>query len=254
MMEQGIWEQSQSIQFCDVDIQNRLTMKGALRLMQEAANCHSDQAGYGLNQIEKTDFSWVLHQQRCRLYSRPCWNTKLQIRTWSRGANGLVCLRDFEVLDEAGHLVALASSGWLLVRASTQKLERVPEGMLKKYGMRDHAVFPEPLPRLKPLSGEEKLWTYTVQHRDIVINRHVNNLCYLDYAWEALGSKSAEKTEDLKEKYNEVDILYKKAAYEKDRLACFGGWDKEEEKDVPFTVAVKGEDGKILHAVIRLEC
>ena len=51
-----------------------------------------------------------------------------------------------------------------------------------------------------------------------------------------------------------MDILYKKAAYEKDRLACFGGWDKEEEKDVPFTVAVKGEDGKILHAVIRLEC
>lgn len=251
-MEQDIFEQKQNIQFCDVDMQNRLTMKGVLRLMQEAANCHSDLAGYGLNHIEKTDFSWVLHQQKCRLYSRPRWNTKLQIRTWSRGVDGLICLRDFEVLDEAGNLVALASSGWLLVCASTQKLERVPEGMLEKYGRADRAVFSEPLPRLKPLSPEEKLWTYTVQHRDIDINRHVNNLCYLDYAWEALRCRRAEKAEELWDKYNEVDILYKKAAFAHDRLACFGGWEREENEDSSFTVAVKDEDGKLLHAVIRL--
>ena len=54
----GVFEKEFTVQFGDVDMQNRLTLKGAYRLMQEAANCHSDQAGYGINNIEKTDYSW----------------------------------------------------------------------------------------------------------------------------------------------------------------------------------------------------
>lgn len=247
----SIFKVTLGVQFGDVDIRNRLTMRGALRLMQEAANLHSNQVGYGVNHIEKTDISWVLHQQRCRLYKRPRWNTQLTIHTWSRGADGLICLRDFEVYDENGELVAIATTGWLLVRASTQRMGKMPEGMMDEYGTVTKSVFEEPLKRLKALPDAEKTWEYKVCKRDIDINRHVNNLCYLDYALEALPEGIGE------ENFNDVDIMYKKASYLGDDIACFGGWeqgDAEEadQSDSHYIVAVKNSTGETLHAVIRL--
>lgn len=246
----AVFEIKLAVQFGDVDIRNRLTMKGALRLMQEAANCHSDQVGYGVNNIEKTNYSWVLYQQRCRLLKRPRWNTQLTVRTWSRGADGLICLRDFEMFDENGERIAIAASGWLLVNASTQRMEKMPSGMMDEYGTVERSVFGEPLQRLKALPGAKKNWEYTVLKRDIDINRHVNNLCYLDYAVESLPEGISETD------FNDVDIMYKKASYQGDRIACFGGWETAEDtaSSLPhYVVAVKNPDGGTLHAVVRLE-
>lgn len=238
----GVFEKEFTVQFGDVDMQNRLTLKGAYRLMQEAANCHSDQAGYGINNIEKTDYSWVLYEQRCRIYARPCWNTGLRIKTWSRGAEGLICLRDFEVRTQKGDLVALASTSWLLVSASTQKMVRIPAGMMEEYGTVDRSVFEDPLVRLRPAPEEEKTWEYTVLKRDLDINRHVNNLCYLDFALEALPSGMA------LEDFDEVEVMYKKAAHLGDRIACFAG-----RTERGATVSVKeAESGRLL-TVLRLQ-
>lgn len=255
----GIYEIALAVQFGDVDIHNRLTFKGALRLLQEAANCHSAEVGYGVNNIEKTGFSWVLYQQHCRLYKRPCWNTKLLIRTWSRGADGLICLRDFEAYDETGELVAEASTGWLLILASTGRMAKMPEGILAEYGTVGRAVFDEPLKRLKMLPGAPRVWNYEVQKRDMDINRHVNNLCYLDYALEALAPGRQE------EDYDDVNIMYKKASYPGDRIACFAGEEMSDDKaaektaegqhrtETPaFVAAVMDEEGQLLHAVVRL--
>ena len=235
----GVFEKKFVVQFGDVDIHNRLTLKGAYRLMQEAANCHSDQVGYGINNIEKTDYSWVLYQQRCRMFARPRWNTTLDIRTWSRGAEGLICLRDFEVCTEEGELVALASTSWLLVSAATQRMVKIPAGMMEEYGTVDRAVFSEPLERLRPVPGEEKTWEYTILKRDLDINRHVNNLCYLDFVLESLPQETS------LEDFGEVDVMYKKAAHLGDQIACFVG-----ARENGCTVSVReAESGRLLTVV-----
>ena len=241
----GVYTMEASVHFNDVNTENQLTMKGALRLMQEASNCHSHQVGYGLNQIPQTGYSWVLHQQRCHMYQRPGWGTKLTIRTWSRGADGLICLRDFEMLDEQGQPVAIASTAWLLVDARSQRMIKVPVGMMEEYGTVEAAVFDEPMKRLKLLPEAPRTWEYKILKRDIDINRHVNNLCYLDYAVESLpeGVEAA--------LFNDVTIMYKKAAYLGDSIACFGDWENGE--NGTYVTSVKDPEGKHLHAIVRLE-
>lgn len=241
----GVYTMEASVHFNDVNTDNQLTMKGALRLMQEASNCHSNQVGYGLNQIPQTGYSWVLYQQRCHMYQRPGWGTKLTIRTWSRGADGVICLRDFEMLDEQGQRVAVATTAWLLVDAGSQKMIKIPAGMMEEYGTVEESVFDEPMKRLKMLPDAPRTWEYTVLKRDIDINRHVNNLCYLDYAVESLpnGVEAAE--------FNDVTIMYKKAAYLGDSIACFGEWASEETG--VYVTSVKDPEGKHLHAIVRLE-
>ena len=247
------------VYFNDVDLENRLTMKGALRLMQEASNCHSDQVGYGLNQIPQTGYSWVLHQQRCHMYQRPGWGTKLTVRTWSRGAEGLMCLRDFEMRDEQDQLVAVATTAWLLVDAKTQRMLRVPEGMMEEYGTVEEQVFAEPLKRLKVPADAPKTWEYTILRRDMDINRHVNNLCYVDFAMESLPPQ-VEAAD-----FNDMTVMYKRAAFLGDTITCYGGWQTsdgqmlsektgaEDEKATTYVAAIKDAEGSHLHAVVYLE-
>lgn len=260
----GEYEIKLRVQFGDVDQYNRLTLHGMLRLMQEASNAHSDLVGYGVNQIEQTNYSWVLYQQRMHLYARPCWNTELTIRTWSRGAEGLICLRDFEAADQQGKVVAQGSSEWLLVDARTQRMIKIPAGLMDEYGTVERAVFADPLTRLKPPASAEKRWAYDICRRDIDINRHVNNLNYVDFALEALPENISETA------FNDVNVMYKKASFLGDSIACFGGWEKAAGKEeipdsaaeifvtesgtakAPFVVAVRNPEGNLLHAVVRL--
>ena len=46
---------------------------------------------------------------------------------------------------------------------------------------------------------------YKVQRRDIDINKHVHNLYYLDFAYEALPEEIYENCE-----FNNIEIMYKK--------------------------------------------
>jgi acyl-ACP thioesterase len=248
------------VQFGDVDRNNQLTMHGMLRLLQEVSNVHSDLVGYGVNQIGETNYSWVLYQQRMHLYERPHWNTELTIRTWSRGAEGLTCLRDYEATDAAGNIIARGSSSWLLVDATTQRMIKIPEGLMEKYGTVEENVLKEPLTRLKPIGDAPLLWEYRICRRDIDINRHVNNLNYVNFALEALP-------EDIPETaFNDVTIMFKKASFYGDTVGCFGAWEipssdsapelletESETAKYPFVAAIKNPEGTLLHAVVRLE-
>lgn len=231
------------VHFGDVDKENRLTFRGMMRHLQESANQHSDRVGYGVNQIAQTNYSWVLYQLRIHMFARPCWNTALHITTWSRGADGLVCLRDFEVADDEGHRVAIASSGWLLVDAMSQRMIKIPEGMMEEYGTVEKAVFAEPFERLKPAPDAVKCWEYPVSRKDIDINRHVNNLNYIDFALEAMPPEADETM------YNDIRIMFRKAAFPGDTIAVSADWNA----NGPMTAAIKNADGSILHAVVRLD-
>lgn len=262
----GEYKLNLRIQFGDVDIHNRLTLHGMLRLLQEAANAHSDQVGYGVNQIGKTNYSWVLYQQRIHLYDRPCWNTELTVRTWSRGAEGLICLRDFEAADQTGRIIAHGSSEWLLVNAESQRMIKIPAGMMDEYGTVERAVFQEPLTRLKPPAEAVRQWEYEICRRDIDINRHVNNLNYVDFALEALPPEIPETV------FNDVNVMYKKASFLGDTIASFVSWEGQSpDKGTqapdsaaslyvtesgtarsPFVAAIRNPEGTLLHAVVRL--
>ena len=76
---------------------------------------------------------------------------------------------------------------------------------------------------------------YKVQRRDIDTNKHVNNLIYLDYAYEALPS-------EIYENYNfsNIEIMYKHEAKLGDTLSLF--YTNTEENEHIITIKNKEND------------
>ena len=231
-----------SVAYGDIGLDGRLSHKGALRLLQEAAAIASQQCGYGLLNAEETGVCWILTGWRIRLLERPLWNTPLTVETWPRTMEGFLSDRDFRILS-GDTPVALATSRWCLVNARTGRVTRVTEAVRSAYTLDPLAMFSENL-HTNGKSGETAAegFSCTVGRRDIDTNRHVNNLHYLDYALEALPEEVFAHIPDT------LEIVYRKQILLGTPIRCL----YERTADGRHQVEIRsgGEDAPVHHAFL----
>ncbi len=84
------------------------------------------------------------------------------------------------------------------------------------------------------------MYDYQIKRRDIDTNHHVNNLYYLDFAFDALPN-------DLWQVYfDNIEIIYKKQIKLDDTIKCFYAYDNNQ-----HIVTIKSEDLSVVHAIIK---
>ena len=232
------------ITFSDVDINNKLSNKGILRIMQEIAGLHSSSLGYGLNDSDKTGYAWLLLNWKLRVFSRPKWESTLTVKTWSKSMNPLFAYRDVEILDSNNNLVAVGSSKWILFDINKKSLIKIPTEVKESFPNVDKSVFEEKfVEKLKEPENSNFVYEYSIQRRDIDTNHHVNNLNYLDYAYEALP-------QDVFANINlsNVEIMYKHEAKLGDKISVFYSHTENDE----YIITIKNNEQKNLHAIVKL--
>lgn len=174
------------IAYPDVGMDNRLSRRGLLRILQEAAAVASDERGYGPKDIPRTGVCWILSGWRAELCGRPPWRSRVRVETWPRTLDGFFSERDF-LAWQGEELIARGASKWMLVNAETGRLTRVTEAVRAAYDVEERSVFDTPLlSRGSTPEGTPAAFSTTAGRRDLDANRHVNNIHYLDYALEAL--------------------------------------------------------------------
>lgn len=229
-----------NVTYRDIDDRLHLTLKGAMAYMQEAAMIHSSMAGYSVGDVPRTRMAWMLTQWRIRLVGSACWREHLTVETWPRTMERATTVRDFEIRNGAGEPVCVGESNWILVSVDTGRILRIPPEVVQAYDLNDRTVFDTILEKI-PMGGGVLRSTGTVQHRDLDTNHHVNNLVYLDYAWEALPEEL-----DLTA-YREVVVKYHRQLLLHDGYSCW--YRTEGQKQI---VDIKSLDGQVLHCSVML--
>lgn len=240
----GVFEKEFFIEFGDVGENNSLTAKGVLRFLQEIAVLASDKVGYGINNVDETHLVWILLNWKVQIFGNPIWNSKLKIRTWARSARKLYSYRDFEMFDENNNLICIASSKWVLLNIETNSIERISNEIIEKYEYIDKRVFPSDfVEKLEEPENIDNSFSYIVQRRDIDTNHHVNNLNYLDFAYNAIPDDVYDSTS-----FKNIEIMYKKSAVYREELICL--YSKTDENT--HVVTIKSKDLSKLHAIVKL--
>ena len=240
----NIYTKKFDITFSDIDINNELSNKGILRIMQEIAGLHSSTLGYGLNDSDKTGYAWLLLNWKLKVFSRPKWESSLTVNTWSKSMNPLFAYRDIEILDNKNNLVAVGSSKWILFDINKKSLIKIPSKVKDKFPSITKSVFEEKfVEKLKEPENSILAYEYTIQRRDIDTNHHVNNLNYLDYAYEALP-------EDVfyNISFSNIEIMYKHEAKLGDKISIFYSYTDANE----HIISIKNTEANILHAIVKL--
>lgn len=240
----NIFEHKSRIQFLDVDEFNHLSKKGLLRILGEVAGLHSDLAGYGLNQIPTTHLTWMILDWKLKTFSAPSWNTILTIKTWPRNFTRVSSQRDFEVYGANNELVALASSRWVLIDSIKGSIAKITPEMISAYGNGfEKSVFDtEVNDKEHEPEHSDFVYDYIIRKRDLDTNHHVNNLYYLDYAYDALPQECYNKD------FNNIEIIYKKQIKCNALIKCFYHYDPEKKQHI---IIIKNDDLSITHSIVK---
>lgn len=238
------FEHEFEISFRDVGKSNLLTNKAIIGYLEDAGGMHSNIAGYGLNNIEQTNLTWVLLYWKIRVFKRPIYGEKLKIETWARNSVKFYTFRDFKVYNKLNQLVAIATSKWVLLNAKTMSIEKITPEIIDNYQPEIITVFenePE-VNKLPEPTCYSSVYSYIVQRKDIDINNHMHNVSYLELAYEVLPEEIYANIQ-----FNNIEIMYKKEIKLGDTIKCFYS-----ALENSHYITIKNEDEKILHAIVKL--
>ena len=120
----------------------------------------------------------------------------MEIHTWARVANKFFTYRDFEIYDGNKNLCAIATSKWTLINIEEGKMSKITEDVINSYKPEEKEVFEkEKLEKIQEPKEFISSIKYEIKRKDIDINKHMHNLYYLDYAYEALPEEVYKKPE-----------------------------------------------------------
>ena len=229
----AIFTYNYKIKYSDIGTNSKITLKALVDTLQEAAISHSNQAGYGVNDIPNTHLAWLLLNWKIEIISYPKLNDNITVKTWPRIFDKLYSYRDFEVFDKNNNLIAIASSKWFAIDTENKKIRKLTSEITEAYGEPiTKCVFENSFNEKFKIPEDLKLnFDYKIQRRDIDTNGHVNNLNYIDFALETLN-------EDIYNNYtfNNLEVIYKKEIKLNEKINCY--YSLEDNKHI---VTIKSE-------------
>ncbi len=237
-----IFEREYTVGNRDIGINHKATNKAMLKYLENIACKHSDEVGYGINDMEKTKVAWILLDWRFKVIERPIYGQTIKVKTWSRKMDKCSAYRDFEIYDENGKILAIATTKWVVLDVDTRKLQRITDQIASKYESEtEKQVFEKEIEKLHEPESEGYSIQLKIRKTDIDINNHVNNLNYLDLAYEILPEEVYNS--DLKN----IRITYKHQTEPGETVNI--SYTKQDNKNI---ITIKTCDKSDLHAIVEL--
>ena len=182
-------EQKYFIGIQDVGEGFAITNKALLEALTNTSNVHAERIGQGAEEKAVSRLSWVVVNWRLQVLRRPKVCRTILCRTWAREFTRVLGYRDYEVVDENGETVAIATSVWTALDTERGVPVRLTPELTEAYEAEpERASFPGyRFPRLAhaelPVLAEA---SFTVTRSMIDCNDHVHNPAYVDLANEVL--------------------------------------------------------------------
>ncbi len=200
-------EDNYKVGISDLTPKKELSNTALLRMLENLGNLHSEMAGYGVTDMERTRISWVLLSWKVKILKRPKICDTLHIKTWSAGMDRYFAFRDFIVTDQYGDRVCVASSSWSMINMDTGKLIKMTDEISQKYTNEDEHVFENEMirERIKEQESFSSNGEFKITRSLIDLNMHLHNIYYYDIAKEALPEDSV-----FEKEADEFEIHYKK--------------------------------------------
>ncbi len=180
----------------NLDCTGRVKVSTLCDFLQAAATAHAEKLGVGMLDLQAQGITWMLAKMDIVFGDWPASHETLCLKTWPSGVRGrLICCRDYSMGDPSGRTVLTATSEWVCVNLETRKLARLTP-KLANLAPPDapHVAIP-PLPELGEASfspaGECQI---PVRRADLDINRHVNNVHYIEWLLEPLSDEAYGRT------------------------------------------------------------
>lgn len=180
------YSQDITIACYETDAEQRLTLSALLNYAQDIAGFAADRLGFGYDALITRNYAWILARQHFDILKAPHWKDKVTLLTWHKGIVGPFFIRDFQLVDVNGELLARGTSSWLVLDLENRSLvrnEQIADILPKEPQCTEDAIVEPASKVVIPRSLEQiPVKEHKVVYSDIDSNRHVNNVRYMTWA------------------------------------------------------------------------
>ena len=163
----------------DVDLHKVASIPSMIQMMHETAMQHVLLLGLSALELAPLNLGWVLIRQQMHVFRQPGLGETIRVHTHPSGRDRAFAYRDFQVRDEAGELLATATTAWLLMDTNTRRMARYPDfilAWLDKTETNDH--LPRPGGDFPALANPDVEKSFLVNWHDLDFNHHLTNFYY----------------------------------------------------------------------------
>lgn len=195
----------------DIDYSGRIKLSALLNFLQEAAAQHAARLGVAMDVMAQRDLVWILSRYHIVLSRYPLLGSTVKIKTWPSVRSGTFTLREFEAVDDRGPMLQ-ATTSWLALDIKKKKPVSI-DNMVPDFPLHSKRAVDDNFAPLPVVERADRETEFPVLQGDLDINRHVNNVVYIQWAVENVaenvlfGSRPAE-----------IEINYRAEAFYGDRI------------------------------------
>lgn len=173
----------------EIDGLKKLTLPALMMLMQEASMDNALELKISIWDKEMENLSWVILRKEISVFRFPTLGEKIRVITYPAGFQRIFAYRDFRVYDEAGEVLAHASSTWTLMDLESRKVSKIPQSVLD-LGLPDEGNrLPIPQVKIPQPAQYNGAYEYRIRHYDLDWNNHVNNIIFTKLMMQAVPAK-----------------------------------------------------------------
>ncbi len=185
-MDHNYFEKEYSIHYYETGRRQELKITSLMNYFEEVALLQSEERKVGLDYYQKNQVVWMLHKWDITIHKVPVFGQRILVRTLPVSMAGFMGYRRFWVFDSAGNTLVSATSAWIFVNTRNKRPIRVTDDMKQAYRNEDRPENKLDMADIPALQKTDFSRGFYVRQADIDINRHVNNVRYVDWALEAL--------------------------------------------------------------------
>lgn len=176
-----IWKEKYRIPSYAVGSNGQIKFYFICNFLFDIASSHASHLHWGFEDMQKNNRYWVLSRFHVKMIRYPTMQEMIQLETWPKGIDRLFALRDYRITNEAGDIICLATSAWLIMDAGTGKPLRISDFRELFDFNPDRYSIREVPDKLPPVTDPDYKVLIRVAFSDLDINKHVNSGRYLEW-------------------------------------------------------------------------
>ncbi|MDX9757711.1 MAG: thioesterase [Bacteroidota bacterium] len=233
----NIFRHTYFAQYHDCDTRQRLTVLAMMRYFEDIALLQSESYDVGLRYYESQRVAWLLNKWDIRIHDTPVFMDDVHVHTQPTAMRRFLANRRYRIVGDDGAARVDADSQWVFVDMARRRPTRIREEIFRTYGIiQESETLPAPAGIEVPLRVDVTR-EFHIRKSDIDVNRHVNNIRYVDWAFDALPDTVA-----LEGSLTRLRVHYRKEVHDGEEVRVRGELREEGDRVVAVHGVYVGED------------
>uniref|UniRef100_UPI0040488DD3 acyl-[acyl-carrier-protein] thioesterase n=1 Tax=Mariniflexile sp. TaxID=1979402 RepID=UPI0040488DD3 len=208
-----------------------------LALLEETAADHCYSINHSLFDLVKKNIGWVLVSGAMQINRYPNYKEKITIRTWLSSYSSIKGYRENIIFDEQQNIIGRAKGLWVFFDIEKRKPMPIFNDIKEKWPINsEESINKNIKKKIEAIDFATHIKQFKVNRFDTDMNRHVNNIRYLQWVIESIP-------EDIVDNYylHEIDGRFISEAQFGDTVLSLTNIDIENGSFV-HTIKIEGSD------------